>query len=72
MLKPEGRADSPKKKRATLERIYGAWLAQPTLRLGQLLSNATLLNAGPDVFNIEDEELAKACEAYRDRANSTR
>lgn len=60
------RAETPEQKRAVIERIYAAWCACPTLRLGQLLTDATTNRATwhNSVFGIEDEHLAVCVEAF--------
>jgi len=52
------RAKTSEHKRAIIERLYLAWLANPELRLGQLIVN----RCGVDPFYVEDEDLAEACE----------
>jgi hypothetical protein len=51
-------------KRATLERIYDAWLATPNQRLGQLLMNATAERSHCPLFYAQDSTLVDAVEAY--------
>lgn len=59
----QGRAMTDKEKRAVIERIYRIWTMTPSLRLGQLLSNA-LAHKGKilDIYYVEDEELAERTE----------
>jgi hypothetical protein len=59
-----GRADTTEKKRRITERIYRAWLAQPYMRLGQLLLSANK-DVDGDIFYREDEDLAKDCEQFQ-------
>jgi hypothetical protein len=47
-----GRAHTPEQKRANIERLYSLWLAQPDLRLAQLIFAGT---GGRDIFSIEDD-----------------
>lgn len=62
---PEGRAATPEQKQAITGRILAAWLRVPSQRFGQFLSNALHLYArGADVFHIEDEATAAACERF--------
>lgn len=64
------RARSPEEKRAVLDRIYAAWCACPSHRLGQLIVNtlrtggSRMIDAGIDVFDVEDTDLAEACERF--------
>jgi hypothetical protein len=59
-LERRGRAVSARTKKEILIRIFNAWLSVPEQRLGQLL-----LNACPDLlFQIEDDKLAEAVEAF--------
>lgn len=58
-----GRALTPEQKRAVVERIFRAWLAAPSLRLGQLLANAWAPSLSGDLFYAEDGPLADAAEA---------
>lgn len=51
----KGRAETPEDKKRIMGKIQNAWLANPHLRLGQLMSNAT---HEVDLFSIEDESLA--------------
>jgi len=44
-----------------LMRIAHAWMRQPDLRLGQLLTNAM---ASGNLFYVEDEDLAEKVEEY--------
>ena len=57
----KGRADTPEKKRAIIDRLYRAWLSRPHERLGQLIENQ--IESSPiELFYIEDETLAAAVE----------
>lgn len=51
-----------KKATRVLDTILAIWLEFPDLRLGQLLDSAVrrMKVGGPDLFNIEDEELLDA------------
>ena len=51
-----GRATTPELKREVIERLYKAWLAEPDLRLGQLICNNTL-RLHQELFYIEDSEI---------------
>jgi hypothetical protein len=54
-----GRAITPEQKREVMGRILTAWLRAPDLRLGQLIVNTQRPpGPGPDLFNVEDFELA--------------
>lgn len=54
----QGRADTPEKKRAIIERLYRAWIVNPHQRLGQLLVNyAPGYHPNPSLFYVEDEDL---------------
>lgn len=58
-----GRAHTPEQKRAILERLYGVWMRQPELRLGQLLDNSV-----HNMFYVEDEALMDALEmSFKER-----
>lgn len=48
-------------KREVMERLLRVWEANPHLRLGQLLSNATI---DVDVFYLFDDEFVKLIELY--------
>lgn len=50
------RAKTYEQKRKVMEEILGVWAANPDLRLGQLLINAT---GKTDIFNEEDLTLAQ-------------
>jgi uncharacterized protein YihD (DUF1040 family) len=52
-----------------LNTIRNAWYANPDLRLGQLLVNAT---SDDDLYYIEDEDLAADVEDYHDYRQSIR
>lgn len=54
------RAITPEAKRAIIKRLEVAWLANPHMRLGQLLESA----AGESLYYLEDEELARELEAW--------
>jgi hypothetical protein len=60
------RALTADQKRAVLERLLAAWLRAPELRLGQLIDNAVRAKTGclPDLFDVEDEQLAELVEAF--------
>jgi hypothetical protein len=64
----QGRALTPKDKKAVLDLIYKAWLMLPELRLGQLIDGALSTRPTteplPDFFYIEDEALANRVEEY--------
>ena len=55
-------------KRMIIERLFSAWVANPSQRLGQLIENALAcrpVNAPhPDLFNIEDMDVGSAVIAY--------
>jgi hypothetical protein len=53
-----GRAETPEQKRAIVERLLAAWLAKPTLRLGQMIDNAGF-RAATALFYVEDEALRR-------------
>lgn len=55
-----GRAETPKQKKALLDRLYRAWLLRPDERLGQLIVNSV----GRDPFYREDEDLIAAAEVH--------
>lgn len=67
----EGRALTPEQKRAVVERLYAAWLASPSQRLGQLTVN-TMQMVVPEggkelvsrLFYIEDETLIEKIEGF--------
>lgn len=65
-MKIKGRAETPKEKRAIVERVLRAWEQAPTLRLGQFIDNALTTTAGADTFNVEDDAFASRCEFYVD------
>lgn len=47
-----------------LDALRRAWQRCPDLRLGQVVSNAARSHgAWPDVFSVEDDELARGLEA---------
>jgi uncharacterized protein YihD (DUF1040 family) len=48
---------NPARIQLVLAKIQAAWVKNPDLRLGQLISNLTPY--GQDVFYIEDDELVK-------------
>jgi hypothetical protein len=48
-------------KREVVERVLRVWEANPKLRLGQLLHNAT---HGVDIFYLYDDEFSKLLELY--------
>ncbi len=63
-----GRAQTYAEKCDVSQRILAAWTRVSSLRLGQFINNAERHHrdhsAGPDLFSIEDEALAAACERY--------
>jgi hypothetical protein len=61
-----GRAVTDAEKRAMLKRLRLAWLANPELRLGQLLVVATQGALAP-LFYIEDDVLAGRLDQCRRR-----
>ena len=65
------RARTDREKREIIERIYHVWTESPSLRLGQLISDS-LATAGkdPDIFYIEDGDLAKEIEGFRMKVSS--
>ena len=52
----KGRAETDEQKREVMKKILAAWIKTPTLRLGQLIDNATK----SDIFYIEDNDLVDA------------
>ena len=59
-----GRALTLEDKRLVVARLLFAWERAPQQRLGQLLDNALLACSKADLFNVEDEDLALAVEAF--------
>lgn len=47
-----------------LQRLRWAWTVNPDMRLGQLIECVMADKQGPDLFNIEDEELVKRVEKF--------
>ena len=67
----KGRAETYEQKREAVDKLLGAWMCQPTLRLGQLIDNAISPTSGamtsrvpPPLFYIEDEELVDTVTQY--------
>ena len=50
------RALTPNQKRSIIEQIYAIWLANPYMRLGQLL-NIAAVNGNVDLYYVEDFDL---------------
>jgi hypothetical protein len=69
---------SPDRIWSTLAAIARVWARHPDLRLGQLLENAAHLarggKPGPDLFQMEEEQLLRGLKAFdeRDRTPPTR
>lgn len=59
-----GRALSDGEKQAVIERILAAWVKVPALRLGQFIDCANTVRGRGDVFDVEDFDLAEACERF--------
>ena len=60
-----GRATETWQKRILIEALFAAWVANPELRLGQLIVNA--VTGARDVFSVEDMELSDLLRAYVSR-----
>lgn len=59
----KGRAATDKEKREIIERLYRAWTMVPSLRFGQMLSDAiNHAKPGADIYYVEDEQLARDAE----------
>jgi len=61
------RALTPEQKKATLDRIYQAWLQAPQQRLGQLISNSVKVHNqedGSSLYFVEDSVLASWAEDF--------
>lgn len=57
------RAVTDEQKRAVIERLLAAWCRMPALRLGQMLDSALMREQpGPDLFYVEDEDIARKAE----------
>ena len=56
---PKGRAETDEQKKAVMAKLLKAWKASPLQRLGQLLSNATLMSGQTELFYVEDESLVE-------------
>jgi len=62
-MMPTGR--DPARIDVVLGEVRRAWVAEPDLRLGQLICNAARIYTGePDPFNIEDDRLVDALRAH--------
>lgn len=61
---PAGRAITYKQKCAVVERILEGWAEHDQLRLGQLIVVVCGMN-GKDLFEVEDEELARLVKEYK-------
>lgn len=66
----KGRAETYEQKREAVDKILGAWMCTPTLRLGQLIDNAISSTRSPALdldtrlFYIEDEDLVDEVTQY--------
>lgn len=57
---------------AMLAALRETWLESPDLRLGQLIVNAVRPSAPcPEVFYVEDEELTRRLNGYRELVQAT-
>lgn len=54
------RAEEESQKRECIQKLLDVWLANPTMRLGQLLDNAVFQSKGAPIFYIEDITLVQA------------
>lgn len=65
----KGRAVTDAQKEAVMLRIMSAWRTPGVdqLRLGQFIENVIFEMKPGNIFNIEDEALAEACEAFAAR-----
>lgn len=62
----EKRARTPEEKKSVIDRLYRAWLANPHLRLGQLIANyAPGVSPNSDLFYAEDDDFIKAIETQK-------
>ncbi len=61
---PPGRAATHKQKRLIVDRLYAAWLKAPHLRFGQMVAGPCNPVGMPDLFQVEDEVLARYVEMY--------
>ena len=61
------RAITPEQKRLVMERVLAAWNESPQLRLGQLIDGVIhwCKKPGPDLYYIEDTDLAELLENWR-------
>jgi hypothetical protein len=61
----------PSRIRPTLAAIAEVWSRHPDLRLGQFLENAAHLargdRPGPDLFQMEEEQLLRGLKAFDER-----
>lgn len=64
LMSIEKRAVTDEMKREVVEQLYLAWVANPEQRLGQLIVNVSEFFFLPNIFNVEDLELAKGLDAY--------
>lgn len=62
----------PHEQQEIKQRIFRAWLKVPEMRLAQLIMNATYdaVKGRPDIFYLEDDQLADLVEAYAKMAES--
>ena len=59
-----GRAENKADRKEVINRILAVWERCPTLRLGQLIENATT-NGNPEyLFFVEDQVLVEILEKY--------
>lgn len=58
-----GRAETPEQKRRVMEQVLAYWLANPKLRLGQLLQDAVDVR-GQNLFYVEDDKLVEFLKSF--------
>ena len=63
----KGRAETYEQKREAVDKLLGAWMCQPSQRLGQLINNAIQSTKGETstrLFYIEDNDLVDTVTQY--------
>ncbi len=62
------RAVTPEEKKAVIDRLHRAWLANPQLRLGQLIANyAPGVHPNTELYYAEDDAFIQGIEQMKTR-----